>query len=67
MQAAEAQPEAEDQQVGGIFEVGTVARYVTKVSVHNRFDAFEDDEEEVAPATVYSFGPETRLWRSGLS
>jgi len=31
----------------------------SNVSVYNRFDAFEDDEEEVVPATVYSFGPES--------
>ena len=34
----------EDQQVGGIFEVGAVARYFTKVSVQKRFDALEDDD-----------------------
>ena len=43
-QAAEVRPETEEQQVEGIFEVGAVARYFTKVSVQNMFDAFEDDD-----------------------
>ena len=55
----------EDQHVGGIFEVGAVARYFDSnrssvVSVQNRFDALEDDDAaEDVSETCSSRGNET--------